>query len=182
MDNLKIGEIITTTQFRDAIHIAVAPVIAGERLFPGQEIRMRGGKAFATGEGESLGIVDPFLRQAIHPEQRFWIFLHPGSITSLRHHWEHPAMAGDTLPDVPPPREFALPNELWLQDFADNVGLTFAELMEGAKDWIDDGDYLNRGGLLAGVDVPPSFWTHYEAVTGRKVPAKKQQNFFSCSC
>ena len=35
---ITLGELITGTFFRDAIHIAVAPVIANEELQPGQHI------------------------------------------------------------------------------------------------------------------------------------------------
>lgn len=35
---LGIGQIIATEQFRDAIHVAVAPVVAGEQLHPGDHV------------------------------------------------------------------------------------------------------------------------------------------------
>ena len=38
MDTLKLGQIIKTPQQRDAIHIAVAPVLAGDDINPGQHI------------------------------------------------------------------------------------------------------------------------------------------------
>jgi hypothetical protein len=75
---------------RDAIHIAVAPVVAAARLLPGQHVGLQeDGQACA--HEEPIGIVDPFLTEAVAAGQRFWLFLYPGTITSLRHVWTHPA-------------------------------------------------------------------------------------------
>ncbi len=84
---------------RDAIHVAVAPVEAAEELGPGRHVALRAGKAVhATGD-DGIGIVDPFLRAPVLPGQRFWLFLYPNTITSLRHVWTHPAFMA-----VPPAR------------------------------------------------------------------------------
>src|SRR5262249_51543452 len=75
---------------RDAVHIAVAPVVAAAQLLPGQHVGLLGdGRADAN--DQPIGIVDPFLAEAVLPGQRFWLFLYPGTITSLRHVWTHPA-------------------------------------------------------------------------------------------
>lgn len=81
-----VGKLLTGTEGRDAIHFALAPVVASEILRPGQEVGRNG-----SIEGPMLGIVDPFLKQDVLPGQRFWLFLFPGTITSLRHVWAHPA-------------------------------------------------------------------------------------------
>lgn len=76
---------------RDAIHIAIAPVTAAVPLFPGQHIGFcRSDREFVAPCNENIGIVDPFLRDPIQEGQRFWMFLYPGTITSLRHVWTHP--------------------------------------------------------------------------------------------
>jgi hypothetical protein len=78
---------------RDAIHIAVAPVTAAERLLPGQHVGLvrRGDVELVGPCGDTIGIVDPFLEAEVEPGQRFWLFLYPGTITALRHVWTHPA-------------------------------------------------------------------------------------------
>jgi hypothetical protein len=78
---------------RDAIHIAVAPVTAAERLAPGQHVGLvREGSTELVGPCENaIGVVDPFLAGDVEPGQRFWLFLYPGTVTSLRHVWTHPA-------------------------------------------------------------------------------------------
>jgi hypothetical protein len=80
---------------RDAIHIAVAPVVAAERLAPGQHVGLvqKGNLELVGPCDNCIGIVDPFLGEEVEPGQRFWLFLYPGTVTSLRHIWTHPAFA-----------------------------------------------------------------------------------------
>lgn len=70
---------------RDAIHLAVEPTIARERLKAGDHVDRNGGFA-----GKRVGIVDPFLRCDVNPGERFWLILYPRTITSLRHVWTSP--------------------------------------------------------------------------------------------
>ncbi len=84
-----LGTIIDETASRDAIHLAVEPVIAGELLHPGQKVFASKGIAIIATK-YALGIVDPFLKQDVLPGQRFWLVVNPGQITSLRHVWTHP--------------------------------------------------------------------------------------------
>ena len=78
---------------RDAIHIAIAPVTAVQRLAPGQHVGLvKEDNLELVGPCEcNIGIVDPFLVADVEPGQRFWLFLYPGTITGLRHVWTHPA-------------------------------------------------------------------------------------------
>lgn len=88
------GRLITDgDRRRDAIHIAVAPVTAAVRLTPAQPVGfLNAGDIECVGVVEHpIGIVDPFLTEDIQPGQRFWLFLYPNTITSLRHVWTHPA-------------------------------------------------------------------------------------------
>lgn len=94
MDELKLGQIIEEGRavYRDAIHIAVAPVVAGDTLEPCYHVCLdKEGKAIYALPDQGVGIVDPFLRCTVHKGQRFWLYLYPGTITSLRHTWSHPA-------------------------------------------------------------------------------------------
>ena len=104
-----LGKIHTRPEFRDAIHLAVEPVEAGEVLNPGTPIVIRDGKAHrpmtqgwgidSTNAEQATGIVDPFLPRAVLPGERFWFVINPRMITSLRHVWSHPLFPEESSVD-----------------------------------------------------------------------------------
>ena len=181
MDTLKLGQIIKTPQQRDAIHIAVAPVLAEDDINPGQHIGVDEKNIVRPADGivKAIGIADPYLRQPLKRGQEFWVFLYPGSIVGLRHDWFHPAFVTNPSADQ---------SEAWIRQFAQSVGLDYETMMSGAREWVAsrasgvDGEYLCFGGLLEGESVPDEFWPHFESVTGTKVPEEHQGSFFTCSC
>lgn len=176
-----LGTIIDEKAGRDAIHLAVEPVIAGEKLHPGQHIRIVDGRAVAN--GETYGIVDPFVKGPVLEGQRFWFVIYPRQITSLRHVWEHPAFPAKAISSLDPTDE----SREWLENFA-------ARLFSYARDDDDEGTRLVR--LLRGIecggsfgadieysdDVQPSdeLYMHYERYTGK--PAPKKAEYFRCAC
>ncbi len=180
MDTLRLGHLIEGEQYRDAVHIAVAPVVAKRRLRPGALIQ------FADEDNKyvveavpatAIGIADPFLLKEIRGGERFWMFLYPGSITSLRHDWTHPAFRRD---EKRSPLTVAEASRLWIDDWASQYGLTGQEMIDRAWDYIEHDNYLDMGGRLEGESVPEEFWGHFERVTGRNV--SKRGSFFTCSC
>jgi hypothetical protein len=83
---------------RDAIHLAVEPVIAGQLLMAGDRCKIVDGVAVARvmtsdNDDDATGIVDPFLHRPAHVNkgEKFWFVVLPRTITSLRHVWSHPA-------------------------------------------------------------------------------------------
>lgn len=90
MQFIRLGKIIDGDAARDAVHIAVAPVIAGESLVPGEHVVLDiSGRAVHSSAASSIGIVDPFLGGLLQRGQRFWLFMNPGSTEQLRHDWAH---------------------------------------------------------------------------------------------
>lgn len=181
-----LGTIITSGG-RDAIHLAVEPVVAGQYLRPGDHVTLIDGKAILSGKG--LGIVDPFLERAVAPGEMFWLVVYPRQITSLRHVWEHPAFPAEgAVVPAEPADDQATASRKWIENFAASIPLRYEVVMDGARDYVSDrehggyGEYLCFGGLLEGESVPDEFWPHYERVTGKKVPDDHRGSFFTCSC
>jgi len=171
-----LGQIIDDNQKRDAIHLAVIPMVAVGKLFAGQDIGLVDGGAGPC--DNPLGIVDPFLKVVVQPGQRFWMVLYPRMVTSLRHVWTHPAFGDELSREAPDDASKA-----WMARFAAEAGLSVDDLIEGADARIQHGEYLCDGGRWEGFVTPPEFWTHYEAVTGRVVPdTEKSAAIFTCSC
>lgn len=96
MEAPKVGRLVEGEQGKDAIHVAVVPVVAGEALHPGTPIGKLPDGTFGAKARVFLGIVDPFLQKLVNPGERFWLFLNPGTTLGLRHVWSHPA-----FPDIP---------------------------------------------------------------------------------
>lgn len=76
-----IGKLQDENAQRDAIHIAVAPVVAGGDLLPGESIGLVNGTAKPV--TSPIGIVDPFLKDTVLKGERFLMFLYPNTITSI---------------------------------------------------------------------------------------------------
>jgi hypothetical protein len=189
-----LGTIVDEHQKRDAIHLAVEPVIAGQYLEPGQHITVVDGIAYPAEVGKGLGIVDPFLEWGPSRGDRFWFVMYPRQVRSLRHVWSHPAFP-DEGQASPPPATDKEASERWLRTFCANGNgppydmLIRAALGKRAYDdddgdgygpSINDGEYFTIMGTDARGEIPPEMWDHLEAVTGLKnLPRAK---YFSCSC
>ncbi len=175
----KVGHLIDGEANRDAIHVAIAPVEAAEKLAPGQDVGLTAeGKASAKAM-PSVGIVDPYLDGTVPLGQRFYLFLYPGTVTSLRHEWEHPAFAKKVEPvskDV---------HRLFVEKTAAQCGYTVEKLMDACTRYAESNgeDYVATGedSGYQSVDFGDEFWDHFSAFTGIKKP-KWTGAPFSCSC
>jgi hypothetical protein len=179
---LPIGKLIEGNGARDAIHIAIAPVTAGEYgLRPGTLIgftETSGDEVCACKDG--IGIVDPFLQVTPGKGQRFYMFLLPNTITSLRHEWTHPAFASRSGVEVA---------EAWLKNYALTVARTYDA--EHGADYcyqkfmvsVRDGEIFYYGNDCHGayeVEHAEELYANLSIVLGRAVGP---DNFtFSCSC
>ena len=193
-----LGTIHAVVQHRDAIHLAVEPVIAGEKLRPGMHIGLQNGVAFkADSHIKALGIVDPFLTKTVMMDEKFYLILFPRMITSLRHVWEHPDF--DTKPEPVTPAEpvdeeslhkmrmllgdpVALAKQV-IMDVAAELNVEFEELMDQALQRTQNSwHYWVEGDKFEGESIPDKFWGAYETYTGTTVPSDSKGSFISCSC
>jgi hypothetical protein len=187
MNELGVGKLITGEAERDAIHVAVAPVTADEDLWPGDWVRLRYGStelAYRDNyNDQAIGVVDPFLEKhhRINKGQRFWLFLFPGTVVGMRHHWAH--LVFDS------PAEPQNEHEAWLRRFAEEWGFNFDDLISTASESNEDGmSYVTaRGSELYGAGELGEdyewFWYHLERYTGKHFSPSHRQNLgWSCTC
>lgn len=189
-ENLKLGSIITTEQQRDAVHIAVCPVVSHwTELEPGAHVAMSpDGAIMPTSEHpDPIGVVDPYLREPVKAGQRFWLFLYPGSITSLRHEWSHPGLR-DLGKDERAKAASVDASRLWLEGLAKQSGtdldtLLHAALQDDSYSLSEtDADDLNSK-FESNEVLCETFWGHVETYTGRPAPKHvRKYTHFSCSC
>ena len=179
-----LGNVIDSSQKRDAIHIAVEPIQAAEILAPCDHVGIVNGKATKyVKAAELIGIVDPFIKGCVRDGEWFWLMVYPRQITSLRHVWSHPKFAEADVfkEEIVQPEIKSYSEKDKISDFASGLGLSYYELLEAAKDYIRDGDYINVG-ELEGLDLPEGFWDHFVEVTGVEVPSSNRYSFFNCAC
>lgn len=194
MSDVKMGQLLDASAGRDAVHVAIAPVIAAHILKPGEHVGLIGDEDEPMKVGrvsDKIGIVDPFLVEPLMPGQRFYLFLYPNTVTSLRHVWAHPAFP-DQIASVESQEPRAV-SERWIRAYAEEVGVSYRICMDAADDYLASVDRhpekpWSRESHILGYDTPgivhakkEEFWKHYEVVTGKKVDNHKA-TFFSCSC
>lgn len=185
-DQPPVGTIHDRPQPRDAIHFALACVEVTERLRPGASVRLVQGtndkvRGTTSPNEERTGIIDPFLQtDYVYPGQLVYMFLNPGTITTLRHDWTHPEFGtSETTREA---------SQRWMRAFADEVDMTYKTLMDHARSFISsDGEEY----ATLGFDTPQiaydmeTFWKHYEIITGEKVELSDEiinRGMFSCAC
>jgi hypothetical protein len=189
-----LGSILSGGEQRDAIHIAVEPVVAAYQLAPGQHVgRIPSMNGRYGASPNPVGIVDPYLTKPVNAGENFWLLVYPRKITSLRHVWTHPAF--DAVEDIPTADVMVEPADedpdtstylktnsiTWIQQYANGLDVDYEELMGHATAFIEHGSYWSEGGRFEGVQVESEFWKHFEIVTGIEVD-EDFGNFFSCSC
>lgn len=192
VSDVTLGKLIDSTQQRDAIHIAVVPLIAGDILHRGSKFRLAFGTTDTALPGDyndkgkandAIGIVDPFLDEwQVKKGQRFWGVLFPGTVTGMRHEWQHPSFAS-----VSQPRD---DHERWLREFCDKWNFDFDELIEAGVGTADPEwryatargqDLHSASELDAGEET--LFWDHMEGYTGQSFDdGHREKMMWSCTC
>ena len=167
MSDTALGELITGTGERDAIHVALAPVTANERLKPGQHVGfVREHNTELVGVSSNpIGIVDPFLERSVERGQRFYLVLYQNTVTGMKHQWEHPAFPPPSTED----------SRRWLEDLAAEIGFDYHSLLDG----ISDGSICTGSENHSGIRDEDDIRRHYETVTGERAP---REVHFRCAC
>lgn len=184
---LEIGKLITKPEGRDAIHIAIAPVIAKRTLKPGQRVGLvNGTTTIVTSASDNfIGIVDPFLERNVEKGEHFWLFLYPNTVTSLKHEWTHPAFEGAQQGENLIEKQRQDSKE-WLTDFAGQLEMSYTELMEAAENYVKTGNYycLNFDTPDICYEKASEMWKHIAIATSNPfdLPADREESIFRCAC
>lgn len=177
-----LGQPIDATAQRDAIHVAIAPVVAPVDLQPGQHVDARGNLT-----PPHVGIVDPFRTGTICAGDRFYLCLYPNTVTSLRHEWEHPAFKDLHA------------SEKWLRNYvrcncpydADESDGGYGKFLRRVR---DDHEIFYHGSdchSLGEVEQADELFEHLSVVLGMKVDeawfatspnGDEWHSGYSCSC
>lgn len=189
-----LGTIITEKEKRDAIHLAVIPVVAGQALAAGADVYIgKDGCAYHVQmfnkPYDYIGIVDPFLKSfddslPIKEGDRFWLVIYPRTITSLRHVWEHPAFPNEDGQPKHSPQEVHV-SRMLIEAVADDAGLSYVDLMREIEEAVKGGwDSLASGyGYEPDAQLNETFWRAWSICTGNPVPnPDTRPKYFSCSC
>lgn len=181
MSDVTLGNLISSKQSKDAIHVAVVPMKASEMLRPAQRVGIIQ-DGFAGPSSIVVGIVDPYLVDVVPKGADFWLCLLPGTVTGMRHEWEHPAFSESPSACLQEtPKELA---EKWLRAQCEPLGVSFETLVSESSDLVS-GDYimshLNEGARDHWYDIQDDFWKHHEMYTERVTP-ERLRGGFTCSC
>ncbi len=188
-DDIQLGKKITTPQQRDAVHVAIVPLIAGEdHLYPGQRFRLKYGTSNIAmcadyNDEDAVGIIDPFLENNAHVRagDQVWGMLFPNTVTCMRHHWQHPAFEAENVEITDDE------HELWLREFCDEWNFDFNDLISAGTS-TGDGRYVTARGkdLHSVVELGEDhalFWLHLEGYTGQQFDSEHREGMgWSCSC
>lgn len=171
---------------RDCVHVAVCPVEVMESLLPGARVGFwNKNPCRVVGVGPEVpcvGVLDPFLNCPIPEGSRCWLFLLPGSISGLRHHWSHGAFDGDRVESERWLREYAVRFKRYSVDASGNfcAEKAFEDLMEGLR----HGELIYTGSDCHGlfdVEDAAELRSHAECWLGRRLEGWEDFTF-SCSC
>lgn len=174
MSETKLGSIINGSAERDAIHVAIAPIIAAETLEPGEHVGLLP-NGCAASHVQHIGVVDPFLKKEVMRGQKFWLILYPQTITNLRHDWKHPSFAEPSSVSATGEQS---ESEQYLRRFAEQVGITFEKLIEASTRFQSDYETLDHPTDQYEWDIPEEFWHHWAKFTGKIT--NSSETFFTC--
>lgn len=127
--------------FKDAVHVAIVSVRAGQHLSVGQEITINEYNE-AVSSNKGIGYVSPFVQGDILRGTNFWMLLKPHEVPNVQHYWEH-----DKFDFAPPKRE--VQKNKYLCNIADKFKLTYEQLMNACRQCVDTWAPVKYEGLLS---------------------------------
>jgi hypothetical protein len=179
MDQVRIGKLLGSEAQRDAVHVAIAPVVAAMSMSPGENCGLDA-SGLATIKSDHIGIVDPFLKSKVKKGDRFYLFLYPNTVTSLRHHWIHPAFGPEEKAEVDMQASVA-----WVTEYARKHCPYYSEecAYDRFMESVREGSIFFSGNdlhALYDLDDADDLFYHLSIILGRRVDGNSFE--YSCSC
>lgn len=180
-DNIKLGQLLDGTEERDAIHVAIVPVIANERLKPGEKVALAVGSQELVYKSKfPIGIIDPFLEDVVERGQRCYLCLYPNTVTGMRHHWRHPAFSEKHESDIKKDDKYIR----ILKNAAEEGDMGYNFFLDCLSRHAEDENYYKNMGTneaYSNITGWDEIWEAWGKVTGKPVPEDRYHPF-SCSC
>ncbi len=193
----KLGTIPKGNEGRDAVHVAIVPAQAEEKLESGEPIRINAkGRAERCNVCDAVGVVDPFRpadqRTVLHGEW-FWLCLYPKTISGLRHVWDHPcfpkAEASPEMKLADLPSTSVAASQKWIADYVRKHCDYWSSEPDGGYSefvrYVRDNRWIYYYGSdchsLADVDDADELFRHLSVVLGMRIDAAYFEAF-TCSC
>lgn len=152
---------------KDAIHVAIVAVRAGSPIKPGQRCGLNEHREAVPAEKNGVGVADPFMKSGVASGQAFWLLLDQDSVPNVRHEWEHP-----TADFSPPTRAVKL--NATLKEYADNLGVTYEQLIESAAKVVENEEAVAYPGKKTADEVEAAqeemydLWSEWADETGHE--------------
>ena len=182
-----IGNFLENEQaVRDAVHIAVVPVNISQGCYAGSSVKIMNNTAYPCSENERIGIVDPFLSEAyIGENKKAFVFLNPGSISSLVHLWTHPDLDDEAAPAAKKEETEAQWAKRRISECAEVFGLSSSRLIKFMTEWVEYKEYAYMGNNESYSSLTKEdfsdMWKAFRIITGNE-KEPEHQHFFTCSC
>lgn len=116
------GKVPAELGVKDALHVAIVSVRAGQAIKPGQSCDFNEHRE-AVPSDKGVGVADPFRKGTIFVGESFWLLMR--DVEAVEHHWEH------KLDFSPPEREPQYSRTLL--EIAKEYGVTYQQLMEACR-------------------------------------------------
>lgn len=168
---IELGKLCPVDAERDAIHIAIAPVIAGDTFNPGTHIGFLDDGTVGPTKN-TIGIADPFLKQTIIRNQRIYLCLYPNTVVRLRHDWHH-----FSFPREVTDRPVIVEAEIYVKKCLESlcrynvkkVGIeeTYKEFMNNLID--NSSMYFHGEEITSWYELPDHFKDTLEILLGREI-------------
>lgn len=161
-----LGKVPVELGLKDAVHVAIVSLRAGQALSPGDSIKMNAnGEAIWCNAKESFGVVDPYRTNKIPRGGYFWCQMNMDEIENVKHVWSHKHSFDK------PTVEFK-PNQ-YLEGYAKNLGVTYEVLMSTLEEYQPNEDRVAYTGTLsedeleeAQDDLDSDIWYEWSRETG----------------